>query len=52
VIDLDPAARRIMMNPLSNLKVEIPLEMDDGTTKVFTGFRVQHNNARGPTKEE
>jgi glutamate dehydrogenase/leucine dehydrogenase len=32
------------------LEVAIPVRMDDGTTKVFTGFRSQHNNARGPYK--
>lgn len=50
VIDLDPAAHQIMKNPLRTLQVQIPIDMDDGTTKVFTGFRVQHNDARGPTK--
>jgi len=32
------------------LKVNIPVKMDDGTTKTFTGYRAQHNNAIGPTK--
>jgi glutamate dehydrogenase (NAD(P)+) len=32
------------------LKVSIPIKMDNGRTKVFTGFRCQYNNARGPTK--
>lgn len=32
------------------LEVALPVRMDDGTTKVFTGFRSQHNNARGPYK--
>lgn len=32
------------------IRVRIPVEMDDGTTKTFTGFRVQHSTARGPAK--
>jgi glutamate dehydrogenase/leucine dehydrogenase len=31
-------------------RVAVPVRMDDGTTKVFEGIRVQHNNARGPFK--
>jgi glutamate dehydrogenase (NAD(P)+) len=31
--------------------VLIPVRMDDGTTKIFKGFRVMHNDARGPRKE-
>ena len=30
----------------------IPVKMDDGTSKVFRGYRIQHNDARGPAKEE
>ncbi|KXA92294.1 glutamate dehydrogenase [candidate division MSBL1 archaeon SCGC-AAA259E17] len=50
LMDLNPAAQEILMNPLRTLQVQIPVKMDDGETKVFTGFRVQHNDARGPTK--
>ncbi|MDD5635663.1 MAG: Glu/Leu/Phe/Val dehydrogenase dimerization domain-containing protein, partial [Atribacterota bacterium] len=32
------------------IRIRIPVEMDDGTTKTFTGFRVQHSTARGPAK--
>jgi YD repeat-containing protein len=32
------------------VEISIPLEMDDGTQRIFTGFRSQHNNARGPYK--
>jgi len=40
----------LMKHPLRSLEVTIPVEMDDGTTKIFRGFRVQHNDACGPTK--
>lgn len=50
VIELDSAAHQIMRDPLRILQVQIPIEMDDGSTEVFTGFRIQHNDARGPTK--
>lgn len=36
--------------PERELKVSIPLEMDDGSVKVFTGFRIQHSTSRGPAK--
>ncbi len=36
--------------PMRELHVSLPVKMDDGTTKVFQGFRVQYNDARGPTK--
>lgn len=40
----------LLKEPLRLLKVRIPVKMDDGTTKVFTGFRAQHSDAVGPTK--
>ena len=40
----------LMKEPLRILKVRIPVKMDDGSTKVFTGYRAQHNDAVGPTK--
>jgi Glutamate dehydrogenase/leucine dehydrogenase len=50
IMNLDPQAHAILREPLSILQVQIPVKMDDGTTKVFTGFRVHYNDARGPTK--
>ncbi len=50
VLGLDPALREFMREPERELKVRIPVDMDDGTTKTFTGFRVQHSSARGPAK--
>ncbi len=50
VMNLDPAALEILRNPLRELHLSFPVRMDDGSTKVFRGFRVQHNDARGPCK--
>lgn len=49
-LDLDPAAHALLREPLRLLTVRFPVRMDDGTVKVFTGFRCQYNDARGPTK--
>jgi glutamate dehydrogenase len=40
----------LLKEPLRLLTVRIPVKMDDGTVKVFTGYRSQHNDAVGPTK--
>ncbi len=40
----------ILKNPQRTLEVSIPVKMDDGTIRVFTGFRAQHNTAIGPSK--
>ncbi len=50
VLKLDPAVHELLRWPLRELHVTLPVKMDDGTTKVFHGFRVQYNDARGPTK--
>ena len=39
-----------LMEPMRELHVTLPIKMDDGNVKVFKGFRVQYNDARGPTK--
>lgn len=39
-----------LKKPMRFLEVSIPVRMDDGTTKVFQGYRAQHNDAAGPTK--
>ena len=49
-LDLDPAWRTLMLMPSREITVEVPVEMDDGRLETFVGFRVQHNNARGPMK--
>lgn len=50
VLQLDPAIHELLRWPIRELHVTLPVKMDDGTTKVFHGFRVQYNDARGPTK--
>ncbi|MEW6413188.1 MAG: Glu/Leu/Phe/Val dehydrogenase [Candidatus Zixiibacteriota bacterium] len=49
-LELDSATRELLRNPLREYHFSIPVHMDDGTFKVFRGFRVQHNDARGPSK--
>ncbi|GBD15867.1 Glutamate dehydrogenase [bacterium HR26] len=50
VIGLDDDLRRILSTCKRELIVHFPVEMDDGSVQVFTGFRVQHNLAAGPSK--
>jgi glutamate dehydrogenase len=50
ILNLDDATRQLLRNPLREYHFSIPVRMDDGTTKIFRGFRVQHNDARGPGK--
>jgi glutamate dehydrogenase (NAD(P)+) len=50
ILELDPAVHELLRWPLRELHVTLPVKMDDGTVKVFHGFRVQYNDARGPTK--
>ncbi len=49
-LDLDPAIRAVLATPWREMTVRFPVALDDGTTRVFTGYRVQHNVARGPAK--
>jgi len=49
-LDLDAATRDLLRNPMREYHFGIPVHMDDGTMKIFRGFRVQHNDARGPGK--
>ena len=50
ILDLDPATRELLRRPMREYHFSIPVWMDDGKPKVFRGFRVQHNDARGPGK--
>jgi len=50
ILNLDPNIRCILRTPQRILEVHFPVHMDDGSIRVFTGFRVQHNLHRGPTK--
>jgi glutamate dehydrogenase (NAD(P)+) len=49
-LKLDPGLRQILRTPKRVMEVSIPVKLDNGQVKVFTGFRVQHNVARGPAK--
>jgi glutamate dehydrogenase (NAD(P)+) len=49
-LKLDPQVREFLRWPLREYHFRIPVRMDDGTLRVFEGFRVQHNDARGPNK--
>jgi len=50
LLNLEPHVVEVLSNPERILIVSIPVKMGDGKTKVFTGYRVQHNTARGPAK--
>ena len=50
LLKLDPQVREILRWPLREYHFRIPVRMDDGSIRVFEGFRVQHNDARGPHK--
>ncbi|MCD2138617.1 Glu/Leu/Phe/Val family dehydrogenase [Salinicoccus halitifaciens] len=49
-LGFDEGMYDLIKEPLRVLRVRIPVRMDDGSVKVFTGFRAQHNDAVGPTK--
>src|ERR1700684_2383898 len=49
-LKLDPGLRQILRTPKRVMEVSVPVKLDNGQVKVFTGFRVQHNVARGPAK--
>ncbi|HAN97908.1 MAG TPA: glutamate dehydrogenase [Planctomycetaceae bacterium] len=49
-LGLSPSIRRLLATPKREVQVEIPVEMDDGRLEVLIGYRVQHNNYRGPMK--
>jgi glutamate dehydrogenase (NAD(P)+) len=50
ILDLDDAMHEFLRWPMREHHVTIPVKMDDGSVKVFKGFRVQYNDSRGPTK--
>lgn len=50
LISLESYMRRILLAPFREIQVEVPVRMDDGRIEVFTGYRIQHNGARGPCK--
>jgi glutamate dehydrogenase (NAD(P)+) len=49
-LGMDEGMRRVLREPRRELTVHFPVHMDDGSVRVFTGYRVQHNLGRGPAK--
>jgi glutamate dehydrogenase (NAD(P)+) len=49
-LNLEPHVHQLLRRPMTELQVSFPVRMDDGTIKIFQGFRVQYNDAKGPTK--
>ncbi|MCA9109381.1 MAG: glutamate dehydrogenase, partial [Planctomycetaceae bacterium] len=50
VMGISPNMRKLLRTPQREVKVQVALEMDDGQVETFIGYRVQHDNARGPMK--
>jgi glutamate dehydrogenase (NAD(P)+) len=50
ILHLDPGTQALLRVPMRELHVSLPVKMDDGSVKVFQGFRVQYNDAKGPCK--
>ena len=50
LLDLDEATCQLLRQPMREYHLSIPVRMDDGSVKVFNGYRIQHNDARGPAK--
>ncbi len=50
ILKLDSSTCQFLREPMREIHITIPVKMDNGQTKVFKGFRVQYNNARGPFK--
>ncbi|HZP57075.1 MAG TPA: Glu/Leu/Phe/Val dehydrogenase [Dehalococcoidia bacterium] len=49
-LGLDPGMREVLRHCKREFSVNFPVKMDDGSIRVFTGYRVHHNEARGPVK--
>jgi glutamate dehydrogenase len=49
-LNLDPQVAELLRYPMREFKFQIPVRMDDGSIRTFFGYRVQHNDARGPSK--
>jgi glutamate dehydrogenase (NAD(P)+) len=49
-LGLDAEMRTLLTTPFRELRVEVPVRLDDGSLKVFLGYRIQHNGVRGPAK--
>ena len=47
-LDLSPNMRQLLLTARREVQVQIPVELDSGELFTYIGYRVQHNNARGP----
>ncbi len=50
ILDLDETTHQLLRSPRRETRVTFPVRMDDGTSRVYSGYRVQYNDARGPAK--
>ena len=50
LLEIDPGLLEIIKQPRRSTIVSLPIQMDDGSFRVFTGYRVQHSIVRGPAK--
>jgi len=50
MLDLDKATSDLLRYPMKEFHCQFPIQMDDGSVKVFKAYRIQHNDARGPAK--
>ncbi len=50
MLELEDGIKELLRQPMREYQFTIPVHMDDGSVKVFKGFRIQHNDARGPAK--
>lgn len=50
ILKLNQSMREMLLHPMREFHVNFPVRMDDGSARIFTGFRVQYNDARGPAK--
>lgn len=50
ILELEPALHQFLREPVREMQVTLSIRMDDGSSKIFKGFRVQYNDSRGPTK--
>jgi glutamate dehydrogenase len=49
-INLDDATKDLLRQPGKEIHITVPVKMDDGSTKIYRGYRIHHNDARGPAK--
>src|ERR1700742_1314939 len=49
-LNLDQRYRTLLITPAREIRVELPIQLDDGTLANFIGYRVQHDDSRGPFK--